>query len=339
MRLSNSTKAFVSTSLEKGRMIKNQFSQTISRGRSHETSTPDVSVLLVCWNNRGYLEPCLHSLYQSGLRRTFEVVVVDNGSTDGGQKMLREQFPEVRIVQNHRNLGLSCATNQGIRATTGRYVLLLNNDTLVNGPSLEEMVHFMEVTPDAGAVGGKLLNPDGSFQGAAARFSSLWQELLIATRLGEFLWEGYPSHEDDKQENVVDWLSSACLLVRRSAFAEVGLLDEEYFIYGDETDFQFRLKRAGWKVYYLPQVTTIHYGGRSMDRWRRRKMVYRGKMLFYRKNYSTLHAFLLRLVLGGLTLAKTLLWSIAWLLPRSRKTAECELRSNIEVLSLCWSLQ
>lgn len=319
--------------------MKNRVSTIRTPDFPEESPTPDLSVVLVCWNNRSYLEPCLHSLYQSGLGRTYEVVVVDNGSSDGSQEMLEAQFPDVRIVQNHNNLGLSRATNQGILATTGRYVLLLNNDTLVNGPSLESMVDFMDRTPDAAAVGGKLLNPDGSFQGAAARFSSLMQELLIATRLGELLWEGYPSHEADEREKAVDWLSSACLLLRRSVFAQVGLLDEEYFIYGDETDFQYRLKQAGWKVYYLPQITTIHYGGRSMDRWRRRKMVYRGKILFYRKNYGAFPEVLLRFVLAGLTLVKTLIWSIAWLLPQSHGTAERELRSNLEVLSLCFHPQ
>jgi GT2 family glycosyltransferase len=300
---------------------------------------PDMSVVLVCWNNRGYLEPCLRSLYQCELGRTFEVIVVDNGSSDGSQDMLREHFPGVRIVQNQDNLGLSRATNQGIELSRGQYVLLLNNDTLVNGPSLQKMIHCLDVHPSVAAVGGKLLNPDGSFQGAAAKFSTLFQELLIATRLGELFWEGYPSHKNGKGERVVDWLSSACLLVRKSVFAQVGLLDESYFIYGDETDLQFRLKQAGWKVCYLPQATTIHYGGRSMDRWRRRKMVYRGKLLFYKKNYGALRAFSLRLILGGLTLAKTLLWILAWLLPRSHDAAKRELRSNFEVLSLCCRLQ
>jgi N-acetylglucosaminyl-diphospho-decaprenol L-rhamnosyltransferase len=306
---------------------------------SHGEATIDLSVVLVCWNNRSFLEPCLCSFYQGGLSRTSEVVVVDNGSTDGSQQMLREQFPQVRIIQNQHNVGLSRATNQGIQNTTGQYVLLLNNDTLVNRTSLEEMVHFMELTPDAGAVGGKLVNPDGSFQGAGARFSSIFQEFLIATRLGEFLWSGYPSHGRDDTKAVVDWLSSACLLVRRVVFEQVGFLDEDYFIYGDETDFQFRLKRVGWQVYYLPQVSTVHYGGCSLDRWRRRKMVYRGKMLFYQKNYGTFATFKLRLLLGGLTVAKTAFWSVAWLLPGRQSAAEHELRSNREVLGLCFRLQ
>ncbi len=319
--------------------MKNSSSPTISGPAINKSSTPDLSVVLVGWNNRSYLEPCLHSLYQCGLSRTFEVVVVDNGSSDGSQRMLKEQFSEVQIVQNYSNVGLSRATNQGIQHTTGQYVLLLNNDTLVNGPSIEAMIKFMELTPNAGAVGGKLLNPDGSFQGGGARFSSLFQEFLIATRLGEFLCKGYPSHKDNDREIVVDWLSSACLLVRRGVFSQIGFLDEQYFIYGDETDFQFRLKQANWKVYYLPLVTTIHYGGRSMDRWRRRKMVYRGKMLFYKKNRGSLAAFTLRLMLGGLTVPKTLLWSIAWLFPWCHTAAKRELRSNLDVLNLCCHLR
>jgi GT2 family glycosyltransferase len=301
---------------------------------------PDFSIVLVCWNNKDYLEPCLRSLYEGGLRSRFDVVVVDNGSTDGSQAMLHHKFPQVQLIQNDRNVGLSRASNQGIEATRGRYVLLLNNDTLVNGPSLDAMVEFMDTHLDAGAVGGRLLNPDGSFQAGYADFSSLWEEFLIATRLGELFWGGYPSHADDDQVKPVGWLSSACLLLRRAALAQVGLLDEEYFIYSDEADLQYRLKQASWKVYYLPHVTTIHYGGRSMDRWRRRKMVYRGKMLFYKKNYGQLRAGVLRVMLGGLSLAKMLVWGAVWLLlPRRRIQAQRELRSNLDTVQLSWKLQ
>ena len=319
--------------------MKDQLSVLLDESSPKETSAPDLSVVLVCWNNKDYLEPCLHSLYGSGMRHHFDVVVVDNGSTDGSQEMLRDRFPQVMLVQNSSNVGLGRATNQGIEHSNGRYVLLLNNDTLVNGLSLDRMVDFLESTIDAGAVGGKLLTPDGSYQGAYAEFSTLLQEFLITIRLGELLWAGYPSHGDNNKQKTVDWLSSACLLVRRTAFEKVGLLDEEYFIYGDETDFQFRLRRAGWKVCYLPEVTTIHYGGRSLDRWRRRKMVYRGKMLFYKKNYGVFPELMLRVMLGGLSFAKMLLWSALWLFPWWQTRAKRELRSNLSLLGLCWNLQ
>jgi len=244
----------------------------------------------------------------------------------------------VQIIQNDHNVGLSRASNQGMVATKGRYVLLLNDDTLVNGPSLGAMIELLDTRPEAGAVGGRLLNPDGSFQAGYANFSSLREEFLIATRFGELLWDGYPSHAGDNQVKPVGWLSSACLLLRRSALDEVGLLDEEYFIYGDEADLQYRLQKAGWLVYYLPSATTIHYGGRSMNRWSRRKMVYRGKMLFFKKNYGPFRTAALRAMLAGLSLAKIVIWGVAFALPGWRERAQKELRSNLDVVKLCWKL-
>lgn len=302
--------------------------------------SPACAIVLVCWNNKAYLKPCLRSLFDADMRSTFEVVVVDNGSTDGSQAMLRAEFPGVRIVQNDRNLGLARACNQGIECTKAPYVLLLNNDTLVNGRSLDGLIDFMARTPDAGAAGVTLLNEDGSFQGAWSGFSSLGQEFLIATRLGERLWPGYPSHRQAvKASACVGWLSSACLLLRRAALSRVGPLDEEYFIYGDEADLQYRLIRAGWKVYHLPDAAIIHFGGRSMDRWRRRKMVYRGKMLFYRKNYGTLKELGLRGLLFALTVGKTAAWVLVGALPATRERARTELRSNADVLRLCVRLE
>ena len=300
---------------------------------------PDMSIVLVCWNNKDYLKPCLESLYNVGLKFSFDVVVVDNGSTDGSQEMLREDFHQVQIIQNDSNVGLGRASNQGIEVTYGRYVLLLNNDTLVDGSSLNTLVEFLETTPEAGAAGGRLLNSDGSFQSGYAGFSTLGEEFLISTRIGELLWEGYPSHRDTDQVMEVGWLSSACLLLRRSALEQVGYLDEEYFIYGDEADLQFRLKQAGWKVYYLPSVNTIHYGGRSMNRWSRREKVYRGKMLFYEKNHGFLRTLLLRIMLGILSLVKMIGWGGAYIWPRWRERSRLELHSNLDVWRLCWSLE
>jgi GT2 family glycosyltransferase len=301
-------------------------------------NTVDMSIVLVCWNNKAYLDPCLKSLYEGGVTCKFDVIVVDNGSTDGSQAMLREKYPEVMIIENGRNVGLSKASNQGIEATRGKYVLLLNNDTIVNGKALNAMVEFLDSHPEAGAVGGKLLNEDGSFQGGYAKFSTLPEELLIASGLGDRIWPGYPSHFDSDRIIPVGWLSSACLLLRRSALDKVGLLDESYFIYGDEADLQYRLNRAGFKVYYIPTATTIHFGGRSMNRWKRRKMVYRGKLLFYQKNYGWFSAFILRLFFGLISVVKGVVWAIAFLVPKMNERAKLELQSNWDVIKLCWNL-
>lgn len=309
------------------------------KDQSPSQATATCAVLLVCWNNKAYLGPCLDSLFGTGMRNSVEVVVVDNGSTDGSQDMLRRDYPQVRIVQNDSNVGLGKATNQGIVCTTAPYILLLNNDTIVNGPSLDKMIDLMASTPDAGGVGGTILNEDGSFQSGRNDFPTLLEEFLIATRVGEKLWPAYPSKVGTGRGiKVVDWISSACVLVRRAALDQVGLLDESYFIYGDEADIQFRLYRAGWKVYLIEDATTIHFGGRSMDRWKRRRMVYRGKMLFFRKNYGVFRTFLLRCMLAALTIGKTIIWALAWLMPSRRKRAQLELASNADVLRLCWSL-
>ena len=312
---------------------------SLSANQHLDETVSDVSIILVCWNNKSYLEPCLKSLYEADLQFRFEIIIVDNGSTDGSQAMLEEKFPGVRIIQNDSNVGLSKASNQGIEVSDSKYILLLNNDTIVNGPSLNSMVAFLDSHPDAGASGGRLLNPDGSFQAGYAVFSTLWEEILIATRLGEFNKKGYPSHFDTNQITAVGWLSSACLLLRSTALDQVGLLDEEYFIYGDEADLQYRLNQSGWKVYYLPEATTIHYGGRSMDRWRRRKMVYRGKMLFYKKNYGFLRSLSLRFVLGLISGLKLVVWEFISILPNKRIRAEKEIQSNQEVIKLSLKLE
>jgi GT2 family glycosyltransferase len=303
--------------------------------RSSEGGDPTLSIVLVCWNNRAYLGPCLESLYQSKMKCTFDIVVVDNGSTDGTPEMLAEKYPEVIIIQNAGNVGLGKASNQGIEATRGRYILLLNNDTIVNGESFDAMAEFLDNNSRAAAVGGKLLNPDGSIQACYNDFPTLHEEFFVATRLGELWRPGYPAVMQAGEIKSVDWLGSACLLLRRSALDQVGLLDESYFIYGDETDLQYRLKKARWEVYYLPQVSTIHFGGRSMDRWRRRKMVYRGKLLFYRKHYGAIRTFLLRLLLGVSSVAKLIVWGLAGIAPGKRQLAQKELNSNLEVIQLC----
>lgn len=301
-------------------------------------NAPDVSIVLVCWNNKDYLDPCLVSLYEADLTSKFDVVVVDNGSTDGSQDMLREKYPQVMLIQNDHNVGLAKASNQGIEATNGRFILLLNNDTLVNGPSLQAMFDLMEQTPDAGAVGGRIVNPDGSFQSSYANFSTLWEEFLLTSGFAWKFWGGYPLNGQTDQVKSVGWMTSACLLLRRIALEEVGLLDETYFIYGDEVDLQYRIQQAGWKAYYLPQATTIHFGSVSTERWPRRRMIYRGKMLFYQKNYGQIRTILLRSMIATISLAKALFWSAVWFLPWKREHARGELGSNWDVLQLCLRL-
>jgi GT2 family glycosyltransferase len=301
----------------------------------------DLSVALVNWNNRDYLEQCLESIEAAHLPFSYEIVVADNGSTDGSQRILAERFPYVKVVQNEGNVGVARGNNQCIRNSSGRYIYVLNNDTVVNRESVEAMVRFLDQHPEVGAVGGSLLNPDGTFQSSFFRFPTLWEEFLIVSHIGALLNPHFPSHSGVYPEvREVDWISSASILVRRAAIEEVGLVDEEYFVYSDEPDWQYRLRQAGWKVYYLPNVTTIHYGGGSFrPGGRRYTLVYRGRMLFARKHYGRLHCLVQRTMFAIAALGRLSVWLAAWVFPRWRETAQAQIQSNIGTLGLCFRLE
>lgn len=300
--------------------------------------TVDVSIVLTCWNSLKYLRPCLQSIHGANLGFRFEIVVADNGSTDGSLDMVRQEFPSARIVECGVNLGFAGGTNQGIAASRGRYVLLLNCDTLIDGRSLDSMVNVLDQRFEAGAVGGRLLNTDGSFQAGYASFSTLWQELLIASGIARRFQPGYPANGDSSTIRRVDWISAACLLVRAEVFDQVGLLDEEYFMYSEEVDLQFRMNLAGWSVYFVPTAETIHHNGGDQDHWRRRRMVYRGKMLFYRKHRSRWTAFAFRVALATLSAAKMAAWLLAGVCWVPGERAVREFRSNGDVFLLALRL-
>lgn len=301
----------------------------------------DLSIALVNWNNWDYLEACLKSLEAAHLGFSYEVVVADNGSTDGSQQRLAEHFPYVKVIQNQGNVGVARGNNQCIQNSSGRYIYILNNDTVVNRESIEAMLRFMDEHPEAGAAGGNLLNPDGSFQSSFFKFPSLLEESLIVSHIGVRINPYYPSHQGVFPKICeVDWISSASIVVRRSAMEQIGLIDEKYFIYSDETDWQYRLWQAGWKVYYLPDVTTIHFGGGSFKPGGRRyTMVYRGRMLFARKHYGALYSLLQALLFALAALARAIVWMVLTLSPRRRQVAWSQVKSNLETIKLCFELR
>ena len=299
-----------------------------------------LSIALVNWNNRDYLEQCLESIEAAQFSLAYEVVVTDNGSTDGSQEMLAERFPYVRIVQNEGNVGVARANNQCIQNSGGRYIWVLNNDTVVNRESVEAMVQFLDEHPEAAAVGGNLLNSDGSLQSSFGSFPTLWEEFLLVSHIGRFFNPYFPSHNGTWPiERTVDWMSSASIVVRRTAIEQIGLIDEAYFIYSDETDWQYRLWQAGWKIYYLPEVTTVHYGGGSFQPGGKRyTLVYRGRMLFAHKHYGPLYRIVQRSMFAAAALGRLGVWLTAQLSGKWRAIARKQIGSNLETLKLCFHL-
>jgi GT2 family glycosyltransferase len=226
----------------------------------------DLSVIIVNWNTRDLLAQCLQSVYRTAQGLEFEVFVVDNASSDGSVQMVRERFPQVRLLENAENVGFARANNQAIRESARQYVLLLNSDVVVQHGSLARLRAFMDTHPEAGIVGGKLLWPDGSFQSSFNDFPSFISELLLLCGLARSVYGPYfPSYgpTDSQEPRAVDWVGGAFLCVRGEAIADVGLLDESYFMYGEEMDWCYQMWQKGWKVYFLPEACVIHHGGQS----------------------------------------------------------------------------
>jgi len=305
------------------------------------SSNIDLSVALVNWNNCDYLRQCLESIEAADLPLDYDIVVSDNGSSDGSLEMLAERFPYVKVVQNGRNVGVARGNNECIRNSSGRYVYILNNDTIVNRASVMAMVRHLDEHPEVGAVGGNLLNHDGTLQASFCYFPTLWEEFLLVSHIGMVRNPYFPAHNGVwPQARAVDWISSASIVVRRSAIEQIGLVDEEYFIYSDETDWQYHLWQAGWAVHYLPEVNTIHFGGGSFQPGDRRyTLVYRGRMLFARKHYSHLYSIVQRLMFGAAALGRQVVWLALFPLPRWRAIARRQLSSNWETLRLCARLR
>jgi hypothetical protein len=270
--------------------------------------TADVSILVASFNTRELLARCLESALEAAQECGVEIVVVDNGSTDGSPAMVRERFPTVRVVENGANLGFAAATNRGIRSSSGRYVLLMNSDAALTPGALERLVALADATPRAAIVGARLVHPDGSFQASHAPFPTLLAEALILTGLGRLLrgpW--YPSRgpEENGAPRPVDYVAGACLLARRAAIDAVGMLDEGYFMYAEEVDWCYAMKRAGWQVWYEPRASATHHAGASSRCDQEREaLLYRGRVRFFRKHYGNAAALRLKLLIVAVTAVK-----------------------------------
>ena len=270
---------------------------------------PKLSIVIVHWNGIELLRNCLTSISEHVLPtlEDCEVIVVFNGSTDGSQEMCQQQFPWVRQIPNNANFGFSAGNNQGIRASRGEYILLLNNDTIVLPDTIQKLVSYLDMHPDVGIVGPKLLNPDGSLQRSCSHFPSLWR--LLGNAL--FLHKLFPrtrvfggsgmTYWDYSDTRHVDWLMGACMLVRKRVFDEVGLLDVSSKVAGDY-EFCWRVWKAGWKVVFVHDAEIIHIGGKSSinadgpDAIMRRAGTmfanYEAMYFFFRKHHGKAHAVL-----------------------------------------------
>lgn len=229
-----------------------------------------LSVVFLSYNTRDLTRQALNSVLAAAEGLEAEIFVVDNASADGSADMVAEEFPQVKLVCNEANVGFSAGNNVALRQVTGEYALLINTDTIVRRDALHAMVEFLDAHPEAGACGCKILDPDGTLQLDSRRgFPTPLAAFCKMSGLSR-LFPKHPlmaryhlTHLDPEQTAEIEVLSGSCMMVRKAAMDQVGLLDEDYFMYGEDIDWCYRFHQAGWKIYYLPTTAIIHFRGES----------------------------------------------------------------------------
>jgi len=233
-----------------------------------------LSIVIICWNDWKVICNCLRSIFECTRETAFEVIVSDNGSTDGSPEKIRAQFPAVRVIENGANLGFAKANNVGIRAAHGQYVLILNPDTIIHDGALDRWMGFAEAHPEAGAFGCRVLNPDGTYQRSARAFPTPLRYLVAALGLRKVLgrvkrpvlcveYEGWKG--DSERE--VDWQSGCCILFRGDLLHTLGGFDERFFYQFEEVDLCRRVRDAGYHILFTPVASITHLGGQSVGRF------------------------------------------------------------------------
>lgn len=298
----------------------------------------DLSIVIVSYNTCSILRACLASLRDTADPSVVcEVWVVDNASRDGSAEMVSRDFAEVHLLVNADNHGFAAANNQALVRCSGRYVMLLNSDTIMLPGTLAGIVRFMDQHPRAAVVGCKLLDSDGSLQPSITSFPTLTKDLVNMALRGNVLnnttstrrrlagvsralgisMSRFDTHTDTKE---IDFPRGACLTARRAAIDQVGLLDEQFFFTGEEADWCFRMKRAGWQVFYYPEVAVVHLGQGSTSGpdERRYLQVRKSSLLFMQKHYSRAYVSLSKALLSALLLARVILDSLRLALTRDR---------------------
>lgn len=265
-------------------------------------SPVDVSVSIVNYRSTALLVDCLESLYTQAGKATFDVTVVENGSKDGSAETIRAEFPQVNLIELKSNTGYTHPMNEGLKAGGGRYLMQLNPDTLLQPGLLDGLLDFMESHPEAGICTPKVLNRDGTLQKQCRRSAARpWDVITYFTGLSRLfprsrlLGRYLITYCGEDELHEAEAVSGSCMLIRRSVIDQIGYLDEMFFAYQEDSDFCFRARKAGWKIFYVPTVQLVHFGGQGGSRVEPYRGIYhwhRSYFLYYRKNLAREYFFL-----------------------------------------------
>jgi GT2 family glycosyltransferase len=256
----------------------------------------DVSICIVTYRARDFLRDCLRSIYGTVDSVSFEIIIVDNHSEDGTLEMLRSDFPDIRLLVNDHNTGYTKPNNQAIRESSGRYVLLLNPDTIVESNTIPELVNFLDAHPEVGIVGPKVLNRDGTLQKQCRRSEARpWDAFCYFSGLSTIFphdkrFAGYlMTYLSEDTAHEAEAVSGSCMLIRRNVIEQIGGLDENFFAFQEDTDFCRRARLAGWKVFYNPSAQLVHFAGEGGSRVQPFRSIvewHRSYYLYYRKHFA-----------------------------------------------------
>ncbi|PSL21972.1 glycosyltransferase family 2 protein [Shimia abyssi] len=280
----------------------------------------DLSIVIVNWNTQDLLRDCLRSVEDGMGQLQTEVLVVDNASDDGSPRMVEREFPWVHLIESDKNLGFAGGNNVALRQAMGRHVMLLNTDTLVHGSVLEIAVTWMDAHPKAGIMGPRVLNADGTIQPSCSAFPTLGNLALQTAGLTRFRrFDRYRMTGWNRaSERSVDVISGAAMFVRHSAMKEVGLLDEAFFFYGEETDWCRRFKSIGWDVVFTPIPEITHFGNGSAGKLNHRRdvLMTQGTTRLHLKHGGLLAGVTCYLMLAAHNASRAVFWATMGLLKR-----------------------
>ena len=257
----------------------------------------DVSIIIVAWNVRKLLHDCLKSVYDQTEGVDFEVIYVDNASKDGSVEMVKREFPKVKVIENERNEGFIKANNQAIEIAEGRYVLLLNSDTVVLDNAIAKMVKIADSHPETAVVGCKVFTPKKVLQRTCFMYPSCLNMLLSSVYLNKlfpksrFLGRDRMTWWDYNNKREVEVICGVCSLVRKKAIEQVGLMNELYFMYGDDPDWCYRFKKSGWKILFTPDAQIIHFGDETRRPSGKFILQLHGSVLIFMKLHRSKFAF------------------------------------------------
>jgi len=283
----------------------------------------DLSIIIVNWNSKEYLLKSIASVEAETNEIEFEIIVIDGGSFDGCDKALQEHFPRVLFIQSDKNLGFAKANNEAYKASTGRHLLFLNPDTEVRGHAIKALSDHLGALPDAGIVGPKLLNSDGSVQESCIRaFPTILNQILESDFLRAIfpdagLWGMKPLHSSDNAAKKVEAVSGACLMIKKSVFERVGLFSSDYFMYSEDIDLCLKVRNAGLYTYYIPKAIVVHHGGGSSNSQSRENtfssvMELESRWRFFRKTRSMWYSGIYRVAMFIVCMVRVAVVLLVW---------------------------